>query len=216
MTGPPSKGCACLFREEAARLPQVQEPHHRRRERHRARGQTTNHRSHAALPSEIFPAPSKPSGPYRACQQAGSRQDDGRVGLFPITRRIDHPDGSFAGVAMAAVSVNYFQEFYERFDIGAGGAILLASMDGTLLVRRPFSEAAMGRDLSQGGIFRELLPRARTAAEKSAHRPTASSASTAIGASTPTLCCWRSRRTRTKSSHHGEKEPGSTLCAQSQ
>lgn len=78
--------------------------------------------------------------------------------VIPITRRIDNPDGTFAGVAIAAVSVNYFQEFYERFDIGAGGAILLASMDGTLLVRRPFSEAAMGRDLSQGGIFRELLP----------------------------------------------------------
>jgi diguanylate cyclase (GGDEF)-like protein len=78
--------------------------------------------------------------------------------VIPITRRIDNPDGSFAGVAIAALSVNYFQQFYERFDIGAGGAILLASLDGTLLVRRPFSEAAMGRDLSQGGIFRELLP----------------------------------------------------------
>jgi diguanylate cyclase (GGDEF)-like protein len=78
--------------------------------------------------------------------------------VVPITRRIDNPDGTFAGVAMATVSVNYFQEFYQRFDIGAGGAILLASMDGTLLVRRPFSDLAMGRDLSQGGIFRELLP----------------------------------------------------------
>jgi diguanylate cyclase (GGDEF)-like protein/PAS domain S-box-containing protein len=78
--------------------------------------------------------------------------------VVPITRRIDNPDGTFAGVAMATVSVNYFQEFYERFDIGAGGAILLSSMDGTLLVRRPFSDAAMGRDLSQGGIFRELMP----------------------------------------------------------
>jgi diguanylate cyclase (GGDEF)-like protein/PAS domain S-box-containing protein len=78
--------------------------------------------------------------------------------VVPITRRIDNPDGTFAGLAIAAVSVNYFQEFYQRFDIGEGGAILLASMDGTLLVRRPFSDAAMGRDLSQGGIFRELLP----------------------------------------------------------
>jgi diguanylate cyclase (GGDEF)-like protein/PAS domain S-box-containing protein len=78
--------------------------------------------------------------------------------VVPITRRINNPDGTFAGVAMATVSVNYFQEFYERFDIGAGGAILLASMDGILLVRHPFSDAAMGRDLSQGGIFRELLP----------------------------------------------------------
>jgi diguanylate cyclase (GGDEF)-like protein/PAS domain S-box-containing protein len=78
--------------------------------------------------------------------------------VVPITRRIDNPDGTFAGVAMATVSVNYFQEFYERFEIGAGGAILLASMDGTLLVRHPFSDAAMGRDLSQGGIFRQLLP----------------------------------------------------------
>jgi diguanylate cyclase (GGDEF)-like protein/PAS domain S-box-containing protein len=77
--------------------------------------------------------------------------------IIPISRRIDLPDGSFGGVALIVVSMSFFLDFYDRFDIGKGGAILLASMDGTLLVRRPFSDANVGRDLSQGGIFRSLL-----------------------------------------------------------
>lgn len=80
--------------------------------------------------------------------------------IIPVSRRVDGPDGSFAGVMLAIIDTAYFQSFYETFDIGPGGSILLASGDGVLLVRRPFSEANIGRDLRGGGIFRDLLPKA--------------------------------------------------------
>ena len=77
--------------------------------------------------------------------------------VIPVTRRIDHPDGSFAGVVLATVDMTYFQRFYDTFGIGKGGAILLASADGVLLARRPFDPDNIGRSLLNGSIFR-LLP----------------------------------------------------------
>lgn len=79
--------------------------------------------------------------------------------VIPVTRRVDALDGSFAGVIVATVRTDYFQAFYQNFDIGPNGSILLASGDGFLLVRRPFSADNIGRDLRQGGIFRDHLPK---------------------------------------------------------
>jgi hypothetical protein len=56
----------------------------------------------------------------------------------------------------------YFQKFYDQFEIGKNGAVLLANADGTLLVRRPFAEVNIGRSLRDSHIFRELLPRGPT------------------------------------------------------
>ncbi|HBF51413.1 MAG TPA: hypothetical protein DDX04_14915, partial [Massilia sp.] len=57
---------------------------------------------------------------------------------IPVTRRIDRPDGSFGGVAMASLRLDFFGKFYDSFDVGQTGTIILAIDDGTLLYRRPF------------------------------------------------------------------------------
>ncbi|WP_186294382.1 bifunctional diguanylate cyclase/phosphodiesterase [Bradyrhizobium guangdongense] len=88
--------------------------------------------------------------------------------LIPATRRFNSVDGSFGGVVVAAINPKYFQEFYESFDLGANGAILLASLDGSLLVRRPFAEANIGRDMSRSGIFNELKRSSRGTVELTA------------------------------------------------
>jgi diguanylate cyclase (GGDEF)-like protein len=73
--------------------------------------------------------------------------------VLTVSRRVDHPDGSFAGVVVATVRLDYFRFFYDEFDIGNDGVILLASDNGTLLVRQPFVESTVGMDLSKGAIF---------------------------------------------------------------
>ena len=80
--------------------------------------------------------------------------------LIPVSRRINHPDGSFAGVMLATIDPAYFQNFYDSFSIGQRGSILLASSDGVLLVRRPFEAANVGRSILSGAIFHDYLPRA--------------------------------------------------------
>lgn len=82
--------------------------------------------------------------------------------VIPVSRRFNHRDGSFGGIVEIGVSTDYFQRFYDTFDIGPNGAVLLATADGVLLVRRPFSEKNIGRDLRRFGIFREELTRSPT------------------------------------------------------
>ena len=76
--------------------------------------------------------------------------------LIPVTRRFNKPDGSFGGVAVAAVNPQYFQNIYDRLDLGDNSAVLLTTTDGTLLVRRPFVEANVGRDMRSSKIFQAL------------------------------------------------------------
>ncbi len=76
---------------------------------------------------------------------------------IPVSRRLEHADGSFAGVAAAAVDADYFLQFYNTFQIGKLGAIVLALDDGTVLVRRPFVEKDIGKNLSSGKLFEQAL-----------------------------------------------------------
>jgi diguanylate cyclase (GGDEF)-like protein len=76
--------------------------------------------------------------------------------VIPVSRRISTSDGGFAGVVVAMIRTEYFQKLYDELDIGHRGAILLASAEGKLLVRRPFEDENVGRDMLQGGIFRQL------------------------------------------------------------
>lgn len=76
--------------------------------------------------------------------------------IIPVSRRFNRPDGSFGGVVLVAIKAQYFQDLYDRLQIGEDGAILLASLTGKLLVRRPFSDANVGRDMTNSGIFQHL------------------------------------------------------------
>ena len=77
--------------------------------------------------------------------------------ILTVSRRFNHRDGSFAGVALATISMDYFQRFYSSFDIGEQGAIVLALQDGTLLVRRPFDERLIGTSMASGPLFSVYL-----------------------------------------------------------
>jgi PAS domain S-box-containing protein len=79
---------------------------------------------------------------------------------IPVSRRLDHDDGSFAGVAAAAIDADYFLQFYNTFEIGSKGAIVLALDDGTTLIRRPFLETDIGKSLIGTLLFRDHLPSA--------------------------------------------------------
>lgn len=79
--------------------------------------------------------------------------------VIPISRRLRRPDGGFLGFVAVGIKTAAFQDFYDQFEIGRSGAILLASNDATLLVRRPFTEKNIGRDMRNSVIFRDLLPK---------------------------------------------------------
>lgn len=80
--------------------------------------------------------------------------------ILTVSRRINAPDGQFAGVALATISLDYFLELYEAIDIGQRGALSLMLTDGTLLVRRPFNDAEVGLSIADGEFFRDHLSKA--------------------------------------------------------
>jgi diguanylate cyclase (GGDEF)-like protein len=79
--------------------------------------------------------------------------------ILPLSRRIEAPDGSFAGVALATLDLAWFGRFYDSFDVGQRGTILLALDNGTLIYRRPFHDDQVGMDIRDGTIW-ELAQRA--------------------------------------------------------
>ena len=76
--------------------------------------------------------------------------------IIPVSRRINHPDGTFAGVALTTIDMEYFRAFHDSFDIGPGGTILLALDNGTMLLRRPFRTSTIGRNIGKGPVFTQL------------------------------------------------------------
>ncbi|QPF87964.1 diguanylate cyclase [Bradyrhizobium genosp. L] len=76
--------------------------------------------------------------------------------VITVSRRFDHPDGSFAGVVLTTIDVSYFVRFYEEFDVGPHGSISLLSADGIMLARsRDVDGVYAGRDMSDSPLFRQ-------------------------------------------------------------
>jgi diguanylate cyclase (GGDEF)-like protein len=76
------------------------------------------------------------------------------VWIIPVSRRLQYPDGSFAGVALATLRLDLFESAYGNLNVGASGAILFALDKGILLYRKPFQERYIGMDISAGSLMK--------------------------------------------------------------
>ncbi len=72
-----------------------------------------------------------------------------------LSKRIDKQDGSFAGVLTAAIDGDYFNRFYQTFQLGPGGSVTLLRNDGVVLIRWPVSGQSM--NLSGTDLFLRYL-----------------------------------------------------------
>lgn len=67
--------------------------------------------------------------------------DDWRVAM---SRRIERPDGSFAGIAVLTVRLEYFERLLSHLDLGKKGSASLIQADGTLMARQPYDPRKIG------------------------------------------------------------------------
>ncbi|MFJ7107364.1 sensor domain-containing diguanylate cyclase [Pseudomonas sp. NPDC098740] len=79
--------------------------------------------------------------------------------IMTVSRRVNHPDGRFAGVALATIYLSHFLGLYDSIDMGDNGVINLIADDATIVVRRPFKEAEIGISVAKGPLFTQLLPK---------------------------------------------------------
>jgi diguanylate cyclase (GGDEF)-like protein len=78
--------------------------------------------------------------------------------IMTVSRRINHPDGSFGGVALATIYLSHFLRLYDSIDIGSNGVISLIADDASIIARRPFHDADIGTSLAKSPLFTQLLP----------------------------------------------------------
>ena len=76
-----------------------------------------------------------------------------------ISRRLRHPDGSFAGTIVAALDQGFVERFLGAVDLGPRGTALLRSRDGVILASRGFKGQVVGRQ-AMSAVLRDALARA--------------------------------------------------------
>ncbi|WP_241171654.1 sensor domain-containing diguanylate cyclase [Burkholderia multivorans] len=73
-----------------------------------------------------------------------------------LSRRVSNPDGSFAGVALIAINLEYFHTLFAELALGPHGSISLIGTDGIMVMRQPYELHTIGRDISQAATFRRF------------------------------------------------------------
>ncbi|WP_322024200.1 sensor domain-containing diguanylate cyclase [Burkholderia sp. BCC1977] len=89
------------------------------------------------------------SGPFRSRLRGGALS-------IALTRRISNPDGSFAGVVVIAVNLEYFHQLFAGLSLGQHGSISLIASDGVMVMRQPYDVRTIGRDISHAATFRRF------------------------------------------------------------
>ncbi|SPB17227.1 diguanylate cyclase [Caballeronia novacaledonica] len=89
------------------------------------------------------------SSPYASRLRGGAPS-------IALSRRLSHPDGSFAGVAMLSINLEYFRNLFAGLSLGPHGAVSLINRDGLMIMRQPFDPLVIGRDISKADTFRHF------------------------------------------------------------
>ena len=78
--------------------------------------------------------------------------------ILPVSRRIDRPDGSFAGIVLATFAASSFTSFYSTFALGQDGFAGLSTTNAVVIARYPVNEAQLGRPIDLKAIYgRDLV-----------------------------------------------------------
>ncbi|WP_242538458.1 sensor domain-containing diguanylate cyclase [Trinickia acidisoli] len=90
------------------------------------------------------------SDPYYSRLRSGSPS-------IALSRRISRPDGSFGGITMVAVQLEYFHNLFSGLQLGPHGSVALIGQDGVMVMRQPYDPAVIGRNIGGASTFRRFL-----------------------------------------------------------
>lgn len=74
--------------------------------------------------------------------------------VLPMTRRLNRPDGSFAGIAVIGINPYYFSKFYQDMELTEHYTVRLIGLDG--VIRSSNSTNEIGSNFSRAKVFQEL------------------------------------------------------------
>lgn len=67
-------------------------------------------------------------------------------------------NGVLTGSVVAVLDLHHLDSMWSRIDLGTDGTIVLLRRDGSMLLRVPHTESAMGKNFGHLPVFRTLLP----------------------------------------------------------
>ncbi len=73
-----------------------------------------------------------------------------------ISRRIQTRDGGFGGVVFGTLQLSYLSKLYKGLNVGSDGSITLFRTDGRVIVREPYVESDVRRDLGFNEGFDQI------------------------------------------------------------
>jgi diguanylate cyclase (GGDEF)-like protein/PAS domain S-box-containing protein len=73
--------------------------------------------------------------------------------IITLSRRFNHPDGSFAGVVLGSIDASYLSRFYGQFEVGHLSSLTLMHANGRVIARSPDNAQYVGRDVSSKPLF---------------------------------------------------------------
>jgi diguanylate cyclase (GGDEF)-like protein len=74
-----------------------------------------------------------------------------------ISRRLSDPDGSFAGVVLGSIYLDYFRQLFAAVGADHTGTVTLYGPGGTIIMREPYDESAIGRSVSATDSYRRFF-----------------------------------------------------------
>ncbi|WLS77658.1 sensor domain-containing diguanylate cyclase [Erwinia pyri] len=77
--------------------------------------------------------------------------------IIPVSMRLNNLDGSFRGVLLGTLRIDYFRQIFGYYNLGDRGLIALLSNEGNVLFARPFPDSTINHNISRSPLFTELL-----------------------------------------------------------
>ena len=71
--------------------------------------------------------------------------------------RMNRPDGSFGGVAIVAIDVEYFRQLLTKLDVGPKGVTAIVRTDGSLVARNPPSSRTGQVNVGTSAVFPRMV-----------------------------------------------------------
>lgn len=74
-----------------------------------------------------------------------------------LSRRLEDPNGQFAGIVAGTLRLGYFHQLFKDSILSQHGTITLLRTDGTVLMRQPYHQGDIGSSLAGGHSFPPLV-----------------------------------------------------------
>jgi hypothetical protein len=78
-----------------------------------------------------------------------------------ISRRLTNADGSFGGVVTGTLHLSHFKELFAKIGLSADSHISLLLTDGTILMRWPYEQSLIGRNIRGAEVFKRFAHASR-------------------------------------------------------